>query len=74
MTRHCSAGCMVGDESDCVPSLKQVAPGFGRKTAVKLLKKLGSLEILLNAAAVRTVGKPYAQDECLGQLLPKAGR
>lgn len=57
-----SLRCMVGDESDCVPSLKQVAPGFGRKTAVKLLKKHGSLENLLNAAAVRTVGKPYAQD------------
>ena len=53
---------MVGDESDCVPSLQQVAPGFGRKTAIKLLKKHGSLENLLNAAAVRTVGKPYAQD------------
>lgn len=57
-----SLRCLVGDESDCVPSLQQVAPGFGRKTAVKLLKKHGSLENLLNAAAVRTVGKPYAQD------------
>ncbi len=29
---------------------------------MKLLKKHGSLENLLNTAAVRTVGKDYAQD------------
>ncbi|GLJ49453.1 hypothetical protein SUGI_1047420 [Cryptomeria japonica] len=57
-----SLRCIIGDENDCIPSLAQVAPAFGRKTAVKLLKKHGSLEKLLNAAAVRTVGRPYAQD------------
>ncbi|CAN1794984.1 5'-3' exonuclease [Linum perenne] len=54
--------CIVGDEVDGVPGLQSVAPSFGRKTALKLLKKHGSLENLLNAAAVRTVGKPYIQD------------
>lgn len=52
----------MGDEVDGVPGIQHLAPGFGRKTALKLLKKHGSLENLLNAAAVRTVGKPYAQD------------
>lgn len=36
--------------------------GFGWKTALKLLKKHGSLQNLLDAAAVRTVGKQYVQD------------
>ncbi|WCJ44122.1 DNA polymerase I [Euphorbia peplus] len=57
-----SLRCIMGDEVDGVPGLQNLAPGFGRKTAVKLLKKHGSLENLLNAAAVRTVGKQYAQD------------
>lgn len=39
-----------------------MVPSFGRKTALKLIQKYGSLEALLNAAAVRTVGRPYAQD------------
>ncbi|CAN1279871.1 5'-3' exonuclease [Linum perenne] len=54
--------CIVGDEVDGVPGLQSVVPSFGRKTALKLLKKRGLLENLLNAAAVRTVGKPYVQD------------
>ncbi|XP_057973304.1 uncharacterized protein LOC131161509 isoform X2 [Malania oleifera] len=53
---------IIGDEVDGVPGIQQVVPGFGRKTAVKLLKRHGSLENLLGAAAVRTVGRPYAQD------------
>ncbi|CAL1396562.1 unnamed protein product [Linum trigynum] len=53
---------IVGDEVDGVPGIQSVAPGFGRKTALKLLKRHGSLENLLNAAAVRTVGKQYVQD------------
>lgn len=57
-----SLRCIMGDEVDGVPGIQHLAPGFGRKTALKLLKKHGSLENLLNAAAVRTVGKPYAQD------------
>lgn len=57
-----SAGCILGDEVDGVPGLQHLAPAFGRKTAIKLLKKHGSLESLLNAAAVRTVGKQYAQE------------
>ncbi|KAG7033404.1 hypothetical protein SDJN02_07460 [Cucurbita argyrosperma subsp. argyrosperma] len=57
-----SLRCIMGDEVDGVPGIQHVAPGFGRKTAMKLLKKHGSLENLLSAAAVRTVGKPYAQD------------
>lgn len=57
-----SLRCILGDEVDGVPGIQHLAPGFGRKTALKLLKKHGSLENLLNAAAVRTVGKPYAQD------------
>ncbi|CAA6667698.1 unnamed protein product [Spirodela intermedia] len=48
--------------ADGVPGIQQFVPSFGRKTAVRLLKKHGSLENLLNTAAVRTVGKQYAQD------------
>lgn len=61
---HCdlSLRCILGDEADGVPGIQHVAPGFGRKTALKLLKKHGSLEELLSTAAVRTVGKRYAQD------------
>lgn len=54
--------CMVGDLSDNVPGLSVVAPGFGRKTALKLMQKHGSLEKLLTAAATRTVGREYIQD------------
>ncbi|KAL1357859.1 hypothetical protein AAHE18_05G285100 [Arachis hypogaea] len=50
------------DEVDGVPGIQHVVPSFGRKTAVKLVKKHGSLEKLLSAAAIGTVGKPYAQD------------
>ncbi|OWM65744.1 hypothetical protein CDL15_Pgr015168 [Punica granatum] len=57
-----SLRCILGDDVDGVPGLQHLAPAFGRKTAIKLLKKHGSLENLLNAAAVRTVGKQYAQD------------
>ncbi|KAJ7973946.1 5'-3' exonuclease [Quillaja saponaria] len=57
-----SLRCIIGDEVDGVPGIQHVAPEFGRKTALKLIKKHGSLENLLNAAAVRTVGRPYAQD------------
>lgn len=57
-----SLRCIVGDEADGVPGIQHLVPGFGMKTALKLLKKHGSLENLLNAAAVRTVGKPYVQD------------
>ncbi|EEF35577.1 DNA polymerase I, putative [Ricinus communis] len=57
-----SLRCIMGDEVDGIPGIQSVAPGFGRKTALKLLKKHGSLENLLNVAAIRTVGKPYAQD------------
>ena len=52
----------MGDEADGVPGIQHLAPGFGRKTAVKLLNKHGSLENLLKTAAVRTVGKEYAQN------------
>lgn len=55
-------GCIVGDEVDGVPGIQHLVPSFGRKTAMKLIKKHGSLETLLNAAAIRTVGRPYAQD------------
>ncbi|XXG63621.1 hypothetical protein AAC387_Pa05g1764 [Persea americana] len=57
-----SLRCILGDEVDGVPGIQHLAPGFGRKTALKLLKKHGSLEKLLEAAAVRTVGRQYAQD------------
>ncbi|KAK1267187.1 hypothetical protein QJS04_geneDACA009153 [Acorus gramineus] len=57
-----SLRCLVGDEADGVPGIQHLAPGFGRKTALKLLKKHGSLENLLSACAIRTVGKHYAQD------------
>ncbi|XP_002985912.2 uncharacterized protein LOC9640153 [Selaginella moellendorffii] len=50
--------CLLGDAADGVPGV----PGFGRKTALKLMRKHGSLENLLSAAAFRTVGKPYIQD------------
>lgn len=52
----------MGDEVDGVPGIHHLVPGFGRKTALKLLKKHGSLENLLNTAAIKTVGKHYAQD------------
>ncbi|KAG0604386.1 hypothetical protein M758_10G168300 [Ceratodon purpureus] len=54
--------CMLGDVSDNVIGLSDVAPGFGRKTALKLMQKHGSLEKLLTAAATRTVGRDYIQD------------
>ncbi|KAJ4826177.1 hypothetical protein Tsubulata_034273 [Turnera subulata] len=57
-----SLRCIMGDESDGIPGIQTIVPGFGRKTALKLLKKHGSLENLLNAAAVRTVGKQFVQD------------
>ncbi|KAI6689646.1 hypothetical protein NL676_026474 [Syzygium grande] len=57
-----SLRCILGDDVDGVPGIQHLVPAFGRKTAVKLLKKHGSLENLLNAAAVRTVGKEYAQE------------
>ncbi|WOL03570.1 hypothetical protein Cni_G12290 [Canna indica] len=57
-----SLRCFMGDAVDGVPGIQQLVPAFGRKTAVKLLKKHGSLEDLLTAAAIRTVGKDYAQD------------
>ncbi|EFJ22567.1 hypothetical protein SELMODRAFT_105035, partial [Selaginella moellendorffii] len=50
--------CLLGDAADGVPGV----PGFGRKTSLKLMRKHGSLENLLSAAAIRTVGKPYIQD------------
>ncbi|CAK9155501.1 unnamed protein product [Ilex paraguariensis] len=57
-----SLRCILGDEVDGIPGIQHVVTGFGRKTALKLLKKHGSLENLLNAASVRTVGRQYAQD------------
>lgn len=57
-----SLRCILGDEIDGVPGIQHLVPGFGRKTALKLLKKHGSLENLLSAAAVRTVGRQYAQE------------
>lgn len=54
--------CLLGDSSDSIPGLPELATGFGRKTALKLIKKHGSLEELLNAVAKRTVGKPYVQE------------
>lgn len=57
-----SLRCMIGDEADGVSGIQTFVPAFGRNTALKLLKKHGSLENLLKTAVVRTVGKPYAQD------------
>lgn len=57
-----SLRCIIGDEVDGVPGIQNLVSGFGRKTALKLIKKHGSLENLLNAAAVRTVGKQYVQE------------
>ncbi|XP_022858071.1 uncharacterized protein LOC111378994 isoform X2 [Olea europaea var. sylvestris] len=57
-----SLRCILGDEVDGVPGIQHFVPGFGRKTALKLLKKHGSLDNLLCAAAVRTVGRQYAQE------------
>ncbi|XP_024515520.1 uncharacterized protein LOC9640151 [Selaginella moellendorffii] len=50
--------CLLGDAADGGPGV----PGFGRKTALKLMRKHGSLENILSAAAIRAVGKPYIQD------------
>ncbi|KAL9256780.1 5'-3' exonuclease-like protein [Drosera capensis] len=57
-----SLRCIIGDEADGVSGIQTFVPAFGRNTALKLLKKHGSLESLLKTAAVRTVGKPYVQD------------
>lgn len=57
-----SLRCILGDDVDGVPGIQHFVPGFGRRTALKLLKRHGSLENLLNAASVRTVGKQYVQD------------
>ncbi|KAL6512102.1 hypothetical protein OROGR_021699 [Orobanche gracilis] len=57
-----SLRCMLGDEVDGVPGIQHLVPGFGRKTALKLLKKHGCLENLLSAASVRSVGRQYAQE------------
>ncbi|KAK6114777.1 hypothetical protein DH2020_007046 [Rehmannia glutinosa] len=57
-----SLRCILGDEIDGVPGIQHFAPGFGRKTALKLLKKHGCLENLLSAASVRSVGRQYAQE------------
>ncbi|KAJ3707722.1 hypothetical protein LUZ61_011427 [Rhynchospora tenuis] len=61
-TSDLSLRCFMGDDVDGVPGIQKLVPSFGRKTAIKLLKKHGSLENLLNAAAVRIVGRDYAQD------------
>lgn len=52
----------MGDEVDNVPGIQTLVPAFGRNTCMKLLKKHGTLDNLLNAAAVRSVGKQYVQD------------
>eukprot|EP00850_Spirogloea_muscicola_P020531 SM000219S06676 [mRNA] locus=s219:22967:24324:- [translate_table: standard] len=52
---------MLGDPSDSVPGLAHLAPGFGRRTALKLMRRHASLEAVLAEAAVRTVGKPNVQ-------------
>ena len=52
----------MGDKIDNISGLTDVVPGFGRKTALKLLKKHGSLENLLTVASKRTVGKPYVHE------------
>ncbi|KAL9260939.1 5'-3' exonuclease-like protein [Drosera capensis] len=70
---ECNPGCIIGDEADGVPGIQAFVPAFGRNTALKLLKKHGYLENLLKTAAVRTVGKPYAQDALIkyADHLPK---
>lgn len=55
-------GCILGDEIDGVSGIQHLVPGFGRKTALKLVKKHGSLTNLLSAASVRSVGRQYAQE------------
>ncbi|KNA14691.1 hypothetical protein SOVF_104450 [Spinacia oleracea] len=57
-----SLRCIIGDEVDGVPGIQNLVSGFGRKTALKLIKKHGTLENLLNAASLRTVGKQYVQE------------
>ncbi|XP_047982123.1 5'-3' exonuclease [Salvia hispanica] len=57
-----SLRCILGDEIDGVPGIQHLVPGFGRKTALKLVKKHRSLENLLSAASVRSVGRQYAQE------------
>lgn len=54
--------CLLGDTTDNIPGLPKLAPGFGRRTALMLMRKHGSLEALLSAASTRTVGKAYIQD------------
>ncbi|KAL3641377.1 hypothetical protein CASFOL_016345 [Castilleja foliolosa] len=57
-----SLRCILGDEIDGVPGIQHLVPSFGRKTALKLVKKHGCLENLLSAASVRSVGREYAQE------------
>ncbi|KAJ3677999.1 hypothetical protein LUZ60_001802 [Juncus effusus] len=61
-TSDLSLRCFMGDEVDGVPGIQTLVPAIGRKTAVKLLKKHGSLDNLLNTAKIRTVGKDYIQN------------
>nr|KAJ0215239.1 hypothetical protein LSAT_V11C300147070 [Lactuca sativa] len=32
--------CILGDEADGVPGIQHLVPGFGMKTALKLIKKI----------------------------------
>eukprot|EP00249_Psilotum_nudum_P021342 c28077_g1_i1 orf=553-1794(-) len=61
--------CMLGDQIDNIPGLSEFVPGFGRKTALKLMKKHGTLENLLNAATIRTIGKPHIQNAVMEHAL-----
>eukprot|EP00897_Mesotaenium_endlicherianum_P011022 jgi/Mesen1/9949/ME000071S09361 len=56
---------LVGDRSDGVEGVRAEVPAFGRGTALKLLRRHGSLEALLAAAQQRTVGRAYVQDALL---------
>ncbi|KAL2520093.1 uncharacterized protein Fot_24016 [Forsythia ovata] len=46
-------------------AFKHVVPGFGRKTALKLLKKHGSLDNLLSAAACKNLWADIHAQEAL---------
>ncbi|GAQ85684.1 hypothetical protein KFL_002490020 [Klebsormidium nitens] len=57
--------CLLGDQSDAIRGLPFYVPEFGRNSAIKLIEKFGSVAELLEAARMRTIGRPYMQDAVL---------
>jgi 5'-3' exonuclease len=59
------SGCLLGDQSDAIRGLPHYVPQFGANSAHKLIEKFTSVKELLDAAKVRTIGRPYMQEAVL---------